>query len=787
MYNLQKIILLIVVFLSSYSYCNAQIVGGDVFMQGNFIEVGLGQCGNFGTATLPPASGPIGPYHLNTSLPVGGTILNGLGFIADSGADGWADYCGDYFVPGTPVEGWSVCYKTSLIAPLTCAINTDQGCTTGGITGSNTTYSPPSGVCTLQAAEWVGSVGPLSIKQTVLFGIDDIFFTINIELCNNTADTIYDVYYARNVDPDNDAQQFGDYTTTNTILGQTYLGDPFSKVEAISPSGCGVSLFSEEPNSAVSYGGFTTENANMYWPTTVGTVHQFAGTNTNDEAISLGLNWVKLAPFQCVTSNIQYTLVAGLIPSNAFNYDADACEGDTLRPDIDSVNFSFGGTFSFGQPFPTDGAIIDSVTGIILDAIGGTDYNVVYTTPPPCPPIKFYATVHVSHCCGCDGGLYAPIPVYNLCVDSPSTASVGPPNVVGNNITLPFQQKYALTTPTGDMLAVNATGIFNGLTPGNYCIYSFNILTTDPDIPVGGIIPANFPTIDSLESVINTVDGVEKKGTICADLLTNCLPVKVSEALTAGIDASKIICLGDDSLLFLKNMITNEDVIGLWTDISTTPLPAGKFNPVLATVNPIGVPTGTYKLQYQVFPISPCLNDVSVVTLIIDHTPNFAGAGLPYHILINTSTVLNGSGGVDFEWTPDYNIENSNTQNPTVTPLVNTTYSVSVTNANGCADTASIRIFVDDPNILIPNAFSPDGDDINDMLRAIYIGMEQIDYFRIFNRWGEKVFETTDMTIGWDGKLNGIMQPMGTYIYQVSGRSIPGKIITQNGNITLLR
>ncbi len=766
---------------------SAQIIAGETFMQGNFIELGLGTCGNFGTANLPPALGPIGPYHLNTSLPPTGTILTGLGFIADSGSDGWTDYCGDYFVPGSPVEGWSLCYKDITSPALQCFINTDQNCTLGQVPGSNTLYTPPSGVCDLQAAEWVGGIGPLTVKQNVIFGINDLFFTINVELCNNTADTIYEVYYARNVDPDNDAQQSGDYTTTNTILSQAYLGDPFSKVEAISASGCGVSMFSEEPNSAVSYDGFATENANMYWPTTPGSIHMFAGATTSDVAISIGFYWVKLSPFQCVNANYQYALVAGLIPTNAFNYGPDACEGDTLSPILDSVNFNLGGTFNFNVPMPTDGATIDTVTGTLINAIGGTSYNIVYTTPPPCPPIKYFGTVKVSHCCGCDAGLYAPAPIYNLCVDSPNTASVGPPVVVSNNAVSPFAQQFILTNTANELLKVNSSGVFAGLSPGNYCIYSYNILLSDPDIPTGGITAINFPTLDSFRSVINTVDGIEKQGRICADLNTACIPIKVSEKLTAGRDTSIIICLDDDTLLYLRNLITQEDLVGLWSDVSAVPLLAGKFNPALATVNPVGVPTGTYKLKYQVFPQSPCVLDESVVTLIIDHTPNFANAGNDYHIIIGNSTELYGNGGTQYVWAPSYNMNDSTLQNPTVTPFINTTYSLTVTNANGCVDTAAIRIYVDDPRILMPNAFTPDGDNINDMLRAIYIGMEELYYLRIYNRWGEKVFETKDFNAPWDGSWNGAPQPMGTFMYQVSGRSIPGLDITQSGNITLIR
>jgi len=60
-------------------------------------------------------------------------------------------------------------------------------------------------------------------------------------------------------------------------------------------------------------------------------------------------------------------------------------------------------------------------------------------------------------------------------------------------------------------------------------------------------------------------------------------------------------------------------------------------------------------------------------------------------------------------------------------------------------------------------------------------------YFRIFNRWGEMVFETTDIEKGWDGTFSGTPQPFGVYVYQVSAETSTGKIIEKHGNTTLIR
>lgn len=97
-----------------------------------------------------------------------------------------------------------------------------------------------------------------------------------------------------------------------------------------------------------------------------------------------------------------------------------------------------------------------------------------------------------------------------------------------------------------------------------------------------------------------------------------------------------------------------------------------------------------------------------------------------------------------------------------------------------------------DPIIDIPNAFSPNGDGFNDNLvivGAAIVGFE----IRIYNRWGELVYQSTDVGVinnaglGWDGKLNNEDQEMGTYVYQLSATGGSGKTIQLQGNITLVR
>lgn len=104
-----------------------------------------------------------------------------------------------------------------------------------------------------------------------------------------------------------------------------------------------------------------------------------------------------------------------------------------------------------------------------------------------------------------------------------------------------------------------------------------------------------------------------------------------------------------------------------------------------------------------------------------------------------------------------------------------------------CSDTFCRTIFVSfDALIGVPNAFSPNGDGVNDVIRIEGKGITELE-FRIYNRWGEKVFETNDKTIGWDGYYKNVLQEMEVYTYSVQAKFVDGSSKQLKGNITLLR
>ncbi|RYZ50778.1 MAG: gliding motility-associated C-terminal domain-containing protein, partial [Sphingobacteriales bacterium] len=142
---------------------------------------------------------------------------------------------------------------------------------------------------------------------------------------------------------------------------------------------------------------------------------------------------------------------------------------------------------------------------------------------------------------------------------------------------------------------------------------------------------------------------------------------------------------------------------------------------------------------------------------------------------------------VYFSWFPPLGLTETDISNPVASPDVNTRYFVRATTEYGCAVTDSIDLLVNlDSYLDVPNAFTP-GSAPNNTIRVVRRGEAVLKSFAIYNRWGNKVFETSDINAGWDGSFKGKPQPMGVYVYVAEAVTPSGRKFTKRGNITLLR
>jgi gliding motility-associated-like protein len=138
-------------------------------------------------------------------------------------------------------------------------------------------------------------------------------------------------------------------------------------------------------------------------------------------------------------------------------------------------------------------------------------------------------------------------------------------------------------------------------------------------------------------------------------------------------------------------------------------------------------------------------------------------------------------------------------RNNTLIPLVfrdtlrvndGATYRVTLTNNNGCISDFSnsiVTAVVCVTGIYVPDVFTPNGNGVNDVIRPITPGIKKFRWFKIYNRWGNLVFESADAQKGWDGKFRGQDQPVETYIWMVEGADNRGVQIKKSGMLNLLR
>jgi gliding motility-associated-like protein len=127
------------------------------------------------------------------------------------------------------------------------------------------------------------------------------------------------------------------------------------------------------------------------------------------------------------------------------------------------------------------------------------------------------------------------------------------------------------------------------------------------------------------------------------------------------------------------------------------------------------------------------------------------------------------AGFASYAWTPNYKLDCTDCQNPTASPDTSTTYTVKVTNAGGCTGEAVYRVIVAPPcfeNVLVPNAFTPNNDTINNYLQVILNEgqFEKVVRLQVYNRWGQRIFDATDDP-RWDGNVGGKPAPMDVYIF----------------------
>jgi gliding motility-associated-like protein len=293
----QKIGLLFAVLLAAGS-----VQSQNVFLKGEYVEVGVHPSGSFGSSSNAPSS-----YHARGA--------NGkLGFVCDIGKDGWntgtPGYVGDYFVPGDPEEGWGIQWQEDSPSGRVRRFNNF------GLNGLHQVRKISHNkrrISNGQQSEWLGGASDgtrsANVFQTVTLDTFNTYFTISVLIQNTGSDTLFGLKYFRNVDPDNEQPLTGNYTTKNYIDFQPGVGGNTDKAVVVAEGlryGVPCILGTVDSRAHVSIGGFTNRN-----------VDDLLNNNRSytkdsplraDRAISLSFVLGELAPGKCVKLNYYYAL-----------------------------------------------------------------------------------------------------------------------------------------------------------------------------------------------------------------------------------------------------------------------------------------------------------------------------------------------------------------------------------------------------------------------------------------------------------------------------------------------
>jgi gliding motility-associated-like protein len=218
----------------------------------------------------------------------------------------------------------------------------------------------------------------------------------------------------------------------------------------------------------------------------------------------------------------------------------------------------------------------------------------------------------------------------------------------------------------------------------------------------------------------------------------------------------------------------------------------GLDNPNIA--NPKASPDTT--IDYMVIASEgSCEPDTAFVTVTVHPKPE-VNAG-PDHNIVAGETVTLTPTGTHLEtliWTPSEGLSCTKCNTTLASPGVTTTYTVTAVTQYGCSDTddVTIRVVCDNKQVFIPNTFSPNGDGQNDVFYPRGKGLDRIVSFRIFNRWGELVYERNniglnDASNGWDGTFKGQVLTPDVFVYTVEALCTTGETINWKGDVSLIR
>ena len=285
------------------------------------------------------------------------------------------------------------------------------------------------------------------------------------------------------------------------------------------------------------------------------------------------------------------------------------------------------------------------------------------------------------------------------------------------------------------------------------------------------------PLAYAIDTTQYVVIGTDANG--CSD--TDQVVVKIKYKVTAVVGEGSEICDDEPAALEVSGAQTYEWTPANVLNNATSPKPIA--NPHTPTIFRVVSSEGS------------CIPDTDFVKVVVFPKPTVRATGATT-IIAGSDAPINAEGDHihTFLWKPSETLNCSDCPNPIARPNKTTKYVVVATTEHNCQDSAdvTIKVICDQSQLFMPNTFTPNGDGMNDVFLPRGVGFDKLRSFRVYNRWGEVVFEKTNMTlndkaIGWDGTFRGQALPPDVFVYTVEADCDDGEVIRWKGDITLIR
>lgn len=323
------------------------------------------------------------------------------------------------------------------------------------------------------------------------------------------------------------------------------------------------------------------------------------------------------------------------------------------------------------------------------------------------------------------------------------------------------------------------------------CSYEVHFSDSSATAPVSWNWNFDDGTFSNLQNPIHIY---QKSGTYIVKLTTSnsygCTDsVEIMVDLTAlnpiSINSNKNICINNPVQLLASGGLAYQ-----WS-------PSKGLNNT-AIANPIANPDSTTLYTVTVLTVNAlgdtCTQQLSTLVKV------FNPATFPLFVKVDKDTLLEGESTMlhaitdttlTVNWNPDKTLSSTTVYNPIATPAKTTTYTVVISDSSGCNKQEQVTIYVfpskcTTQNVFVPNTFSPNGDGKNDILYVRSNALLEL-YFAVYDRWGELMFETTDINVGWDGTYKKIKSDPAVFAWYLRAKCYNGEEIKRKGNVTLIR